>query len=356
MKFVPYNAVPNNNELYNTNVDKYFTTDYVLSFNNPTYAYGEVSQVTGIGGSLSVAIPYGGDGYNDTLPSFNVVDDEYSPHTNTAFLAVSSPFPGEPYAYRGSYVGRLLFADNDATIFEDSASLIDYEMDFNNGISYTVGYRYKFTDTESEYVAGSHNIDYYNTDGNTFFTFNVGSMLYLSLGEGLVQYKPDDVTEHEFWSAYDNYDIRYPYLPNSDEYNILFGACPRVFIDYVEITMMPIGIVGSGSGLDPREIGNFDAFPQNAFFGTGSSLNFSVSFGTSTEVNDGLEYYYTNATNSPTTPDEPDWVAFTLDWLSDAVSGILSVEFVPYITLGSIVAIILAFSVVMWWLKVYGGG
>lgn len=188
---------------------------------------------TPLSGTINAIIPAGGDGYNNGLPLFNTVYNTYNAYNDSVNFGVSALATENPlYAYRGTFVGRLLFAENDSILFGDRTTFGDYfsTPDDNNGLEYSVAYRYKFVDNEGQYVEGSNRFTYYdNEEANAQFTYNVGTMLYLSLGESLIDYKPDDVTEHEFWTAYDGFDFKHPYDTESEEYHILFGACPRVF-------------------------------------------------------------------------------------------------------------------------------
>lgn len=360
-KVIPFNAVPttdtvsSDGDFSNPVYLPYFTTDYVISLNNLTY---ENSSFPSYGSTdIDVGVFDGGEGYNNSLASYesNLTLSSGVSSGDTSFSIFS--VDDIPFGYRGSYCGRLLFADYDDVICDPLFSTYDV-LDSNSihltGSSYaldiTIDYRYKIVG-HSDFTSGSYTLSY-DFSKEYLPVISFGSFLYNVLGESLIDYKPDYISDHTFWTAFDGFDPLDPYPVGSDDYNILFSGCPQIFFDYFSFSALPrLGFYFNACPWDSYVI-------SSPFFGAGTSKSFDVPLCSDCSYEDGLEYFYLNdgTSSSGGTPDTPDWLHLSLGWLSDAVGGILSVEFVPFITFGSIVVIILAFSVVMWWLKVFGGG
>lgn len=101
----------------------------------------------------------------------------------------------------------------------------------------------------------------------------------------------------------------------------------------------------------------FGLFTSGDFFRGAPAENKEISFSYDTESKlisydllreNEIEYAQLNA------PIDALYVPF--EWLAKSVGSFLSIELFPHFALGSVLVIVIAFGLVMWWLKIFGGG
>lgn len=185
-------------------------------------------------------------------------------------------------------------------------------------------------------------------DGYTYI-FPTDILFYTTDKEQLYLTYADQSMDIFEWSEY--YDDYAQGNRAESVMQILFGdTSPSYYIyramtiantaynDYFDNSMY--GVLTTGDFFRGAPVDDADIFFS---YDTESNL---VSYGLLRE--NEIEYAQLNA------PIDALYVPF--EWLAKSVGGFLSIELFPHFALGSVLVIVIAFGLVMWWLKVFGGG
>lgn len=190
----------------------------------------------------------------------------------------------------------------------------------------------------SFYLSGSNDLysfDYYLTDLNAsdpdWLSLNVYDIIYNS-GVNLLPYIPDSYDLKEFLEAYDIYD---PLTATNDQKQYLFGFLDSIYIDTLEVDLPMVH----------NELYMFDSYFNNSY-------PMEIKYFTAND-DQFLAFRYKDVRNSA--GNITGYRGFT-SFIGNAVSGFLDVQIMPGLSLSLILVVIISFSLVLWFLKVFAGG
>lgn len=190
----------------------------------------------------------------------------------------------------------------------------------------------------SFYLSGSndkYDFDYMFTDLNAsdpdWLSLNVYDIIYDS-GVNLLPYIPDSYDLKVFLEAYDSYD---PLTATNEEKQYLFGFLDSIYIDTLEIDLPMV---------------HDEQYMFESYFNDSSPME--IKYFTAND-DQFVAFRYNDVRNSA--GNITGYRGFT-SFIGNAVSGFLDVQIMPGLSLSLILVVIICFSLVLWFLKVFAGG